>query len=124
MLDVRDAAFVDADFLALARRHGLGTVYTDAPEHPSFADVTTGFVYARLMRSRSEVASGYPADALAAWSQRARQWAKGSAPDDLALVEARPQAGSPRDVFIYFISAAKERNPAAAMALIDRLQAG
>ncbi|NUS39736.1 MAG: DUF72 domain-containing protein, partial [Lysobacter sp.] len=27
-----------------------------------------------------------------------------------------------RDVFIYFISAAKERNPAAAMALIDRLQ--
>ena len=26
-----------------------------------------------------------------------------------------------REVFVYFISAAKERNPAAAMALIERL---
>ena len=26
-----------------------------------------------------------------------------------------------RDVFVYFISAAKERNPAAAMALLQRL---
>jgi len=43
VLDVRDAAFVDAHFLALARRHGLGTVYTDSPEYPSFADVTSDF---------------------------------------------------------------------------------
>jgi len=33
------------------------------------------------------------------------------------------QATPPRDVYIYFISAAKERNPAAAMALQARLQA-
>jgi len=30
-------------------------------------------------------------------------------------------ADTPRDVYVYFISAAKERNPAAAMALLERL---
>ena len=54
VLDVRVASFVDADFIALARRHGMATVFTDSDEHPSFADVTADFVYARLMRSRSE----------------------------------------------------------------------
>jgi hypothetical protein len=29
----------------------------------------------------------------------------------------------PREVFLYFISSAKERNPAAAMALLERLGA-
>jgi len=28
---------------------------------------------------------------------------------------------APRDVFLFFISGAKERNPAAAMALLERL---
>jgi hypothetical protein len=31
-------------------------------------------------------------------------------------------SGAPRDVYIYFISAAKERNPAAAMALLELLK--
>lgn len=52
VLDVRDPAFIDTDYLALARRHGFATVFTDSPDHPSFADLTAGFVYARLMRSR------------------------------------------------------------------------
>jgi hypothetical protein len=30
---------------------------------------------------------------------------------------------TPRDVYIYFIGSAKERNPAAAMSLIERLRA-
>src|SRR5690606_5881700 len=49
VLDVRDPAFVDGDFLALARSHGCATVFTDSGEHPSFADLTADFVYARLM---------------------------------------------------------------------------
>lgn len=67
VLDVRDPAFVDADFLALARRHGFASVFTDSPEYPSFADLTADFVYARLMRSRSGIASGYPSGELTAW---------------------------------------------------------
>jgi uncharacterized protein YecE (DUF72 family) len=122
VLDVRDPAFVDGDFLALARRHGFATVFTDSPGYPSFSDVTADFVYARLMRSRSSIASGYPAKELGAWAERARQWARGEDPGDLPRIEAAPTAGSAREVFVYFISAAKERNPAAAIALIERLR--
>ncbi len=124
VLDVRDPAFVDAEFIALARRHGLGTVYTDSADHPSFADVTADFVYARLMRSRSSIARGYRAPELIAWAARARQWAQGADPPDLPTIEPPAGTAQAREVFVYFISAAKERNPAAAMALLERLQAG
>jgi len=118
VLDVRDPEFVDADFIALARRHGMATVFTDSDEHPSFADVTAGFVYARLMRARANVASGYPSPELARWAARAREWAAGGEPGDLPRIGPPASAtGAPREVFIFFISAAKERNPAAAMAL-------
>lgn len=124
VLDVRDPAFVDAAYLALARRHGVATVFTDSDEHPSFADPTADFVYARLMRSRSELADGYPDADLQAWAARAREWAAGGTPADLPYIEAASVAtATRRDVFIYFISAAKERNPAAAMALLRRLGA-
>ena len=121
VLDVRDPAFVDTGYLALARRHGMATVFTDSDEHPSFADLTADFVYARLMRSRSDIVTGYPINELESWAGRARQWARGAAPDDLPCIDDTPVAKAKRDVFVYFISAAKERNPAAAMALIKAL---
>jgi hypothetical protein len=56
------------------------------------------------------------------WAERARVWAKGGAPEDLPLVDAaREPKAKPRDVFIYFIHEGKLRAPAAAMALIERL---
>lgn len=125
VLDVRDRAFVDPAYIALARRHGMATVFTDSDEHPSFADVTAGFVYARLMRARSDVASGYTGDELARWAARARAWAAGGEPGDLPRVAPPAEGdGAPREVFVFFISAAKERNPAAAMALQARLMQG
>jgi len=123
VLDVRDPGFVDARYLALVRQHGMATVFTDSTEHPSFADVTADFVYARLMRSRAEVATGYPAAELRQWANRARTWAAGGDPDDLPRIEPAPAPAAKRDVFLYFISAAKERNPAAAMALLHELGA-
>ena len=118
VLDVRDRGFIDARFVALLREHGMAAVFTDSEEYPSFADVTADFVYARLMRARASVDTGYPLAELRAWAGRAREWAGGSEPGDLPKIEsaAAPGAGQ-RDVFVYFISAAKERNPAAAMAL-------
>ncbi len=132
VLDVRDPDFVDARYLALAREHGMATVFTDSPEHPSFADVTADFVYARLMRSQSGIATGYDAQTLAQWAARARTWAAGGDPGGpgsdpwqaLPRIEPAPaKPAAPRDVFVYFISAAKERNPAAAMALLRELGA-
>ena len=122
VLDVRDPGFVDAGLVALARRHGFATVFTDSPEHPSFADLSADFVYARLMRSQSAIAGGYSPQALAQWAQRARLWAAGGEPAALPRLSADPPPpASARDVFILFISAAKERNPAAAMAMIGLL---
>ena len=123
VLDVRDSSFVDARFVALMRERRLGTVFTDSRDYPSFADLTTDFVYARLMRSRSEIDTGYTVEELAHWAQRARAWSRGQHPDDLPYTTANgaPHADR-RDVYVFFISAAKERNPAAAMALIRALQ--
>jgi uncharacterized protein YecE (DUF72 family) len=122
VLEVRHESFMCAEYIALMRERRLPTVFTDSTEYPSFADLTGDFVYARLMRSESSLATGYPAAALDAWAARARTWARGELPADLPYVEpAARTAASTRDVYLYFISAAKERNPAAAMALIDRL---
>src|SRR5262249_7805323 len=57
-----------------------------------------------------------------ALGQTRTQLGRGAAPDDLATITAPvPQQGK-RDVFIYMISGAKVRAPAAAMALIERLK--
>ena len=123
VLDVRVPDFVDSGYLAMARDHGMATVFTDSRDYPSFADVTAGFVYLRLMRSRAEIANGYSTDELALWSRRAREWARGGEPDDVPRIDPASAPTGPREVFVYFISAAKERNPAAAMALIEQLRA-
>lgn len=122
VLDVRDAGAIDAGFIALCRANNIATVFTDSDEYPSFADVTADFVYARLMRSRADIDTGYPKAELKQWAQRAHTWADGGEPEDLPRISSdAPPARRGRDVFIYFISAAKERNPAAAMALLGLL---
>jgi uncharacterized protein YecE (DUF72 family) len=123
VIDMRVPGFVDAAFIDLARQHRMATVFTDSAEHPSFADITADFVYARLMRTRSAIDTGYPDAELQRWAERARTWASGGDPDDLPHVAASAQRAMPRDVFVYFISGAKERNPAAAMALLRMLDA-
>lgn len=122
VLEIRDRDAVDAPLLALVRRHGVATVFTDSHEHPSFADLSTDFVYARLMRSQARLHAGYPAPALARWAERIQAWRGGDDPADLPHVDASAApARQPREVFVFFISAAKERNPAAAMALLKEL---
>ncbi|RZA31072.1 MAG: DUF72 domain-containing protein [Lysobacteraceae bacterium] len=123
-LDVRDPDFVDADYLTLARSRGMATVFTDSETHPSFADLTADFVYARLMRSQASQATGYPESGLDEWCGRVRHWAEGGDPADLPHLDGVAAPGRPREVFLYFISAAKERNPAAAMRLLQKLASG
>lgn len=121
VLDVRVHSVIGPEFVALARRHGMATVFTDSTEHPSFADVTADFVYARLMGTRSSIPTGYPPKDLQAWAKRARAWAGGGEPADLPHVAKPAATAAHRDVFVYFISGAKERNPAAAQALLQLL---
>ena len=121
VVDVRHESFMCSDYLALARRYRVATVFTDAEKFPSFADLTGDLVYARLMQSDAELTTGYADAALSAWAERARRWAAGGAPDDLPSLEAPAESVAPRDVFIYFINGAKEQAPHAAMALLARL---
>jgi uncharacterized protein YecE (DUF72 family) len=55
------------------------------------------------MGAQEKVTTGYKPAELDAWSKRAKAWAKKG------------------DAFVYFISGAKVRNPAAAQALIERV---
>lgn len=123
VLDVRHESFMCADYLQLARKYKAATVFTDSAEHPSFADLTGGFVYARLMRAESDHKLGYAPKALDGWAECARVWAAGREPQALPRVAESAASGSvePRDVFVFMINGAKERAPAAAMALLKQL---
>lgn len=103
-LEVRDESFRDQAFLDLARDRNMAVVFADSDAFPCIADQTADFTYARLQRSREDCLTGYDDAALGKWAGRARKWAKGG-----------------REVYVYFISGAKVRNPAAAMALIQKL---
>ena len=120
VLDVRHETFMTPEFLALAKKHNAATVFADSDDYPSFADATADFVYARLMRTQSKVKTGYAPKALDAWAERAKTWASGGEPADLPRVAKIKAPKMNRDVFVFMISGAKERAPAA-RALIERL---
>jgi uncharacterized protein YecE (DUF72 family) len=121
VMDVRHPTFATPEYLELARRHRVATVFADSDEYPSFGDLTGDFVYARLMRTQADEATGYPRAALDRWADVFTTWAGGGEPEQVPRIGAAARKGPARDVFVYFISGAKERNPAAAMALIERL---
>jgi uncharacterized protein YecE (DUF72 family) len=124
-LEVRHASFRTPECVLIARAHDVALVFTDSDDHPSFADATADFIYARLMRCEAKHAHGYAPKALDAWAGVARAWAAGGAPDTLPYVvppvTSAPRLGRERDVFVFFINGAKEQAPAAALALIERL---
>jgi len=121
VLDVRHESFKTPDYLALARRYRAATVFTDSDDYPSFADLTGDFVYARLMRTDAAHPAGCPPSFFAPLAACAKVWRDGGEPTGVPRVEAVAAAEAPRDVFLYFISGAKEKAPAAAMALIEAL---
>ncbi|MGH6876557.1 MAG: DUF72 domain-containing protein [Rhizomicrobium sp.] len=102
-LEVRHESFRDSRFYELARRYNAAIVFADSDDHPAIDEATADFTYARLMRTRDDVETGYDARALGRWAKRAHAWAEHG------------------DVFVYFISGAKQRAPAAAQALIARI---
>jgi len=123
VLDVRHESFMVPEYLALARKYKVATVFCDSDDYPSFCDLTADFVYARLMRTEPGIPTGYAPKALQQWAANARVWAEGGEPAGLPCIEAdKPAPLKPREVFMFFISGAKERAPAAAMALLGVLR--
>lgn len=122
-VEVRHPGFADPEFVALARAHGVAVAVAGDAPHPQIGDATAPFAYVRIMGTAEGEPAGYPPAALDRWAEAARAWAAGDLPAGIATV-APPASGreaAPRDVFLYVIGGAKRRNPAAALALIERL---
>ena len=103
-LEVRNETFRDPRFTDLARKYKVAIVFADHDEFPRIDETTADFTYARLMRTQETVKTGYKPAELDRLAKQAKDWAtKG-------------------DAFVYIISGAKVRNPAAAQALIGKLK--
>ncbi len=120
-VEVRHESFCCPQFIALARKHKVAVVIADSLDYPTIGDLTADFVYARLQDAKAEIETGYDAKALGTWRKRATEWAKGEAADGLPTYGDAPAKSGKHDVFIYMINGAKERAPAAAMALLEKL---
>jgi uncharacterized protein YecE (DUF72 family) len=120
-VEVRHESFLVPSFIALARQHRVAIVFAHSEKYPAIADVTADFVYARLQGTREEVATGYTPEDIETWGAHARAWEKGEAPKGLPRIGDGSAPKGKRDVFVYMISGAKARAPAAAMALIAAL---
>ncbi|HEV7661412.1 MAG TPA: DUF72 domain-containing protein [Allosphingosinicella sp.] len=121
-LEVRHESFRCREFVALARASQVAICFADHETYPEIADLTADFVYARLQQAREAEPAGYDAKALDRWAKVARGWAKGESPAGLDYVSDARGPATPREVFAFFISGDKVRNPAAAEALMERLK--
>jgi uncharacterized protein YecE (DUF72 family) len=102
-LEVRHDSFRSDQFIQLARRYGVAIVIAGDSPYPQITDTTAPFAYARIKGTEKGRQSGYSDAALDRWAARARDWAR------------------TREVFFYVIGGHKVSNPAAAMALIERI---
>lgn len=105
-MEPRHESFDDPAYFAMASAAGVAVVLADSDKYPNFDQHTAAdFVYVRLQNARADLPDGYDEPAIKGWTERARNW-------------SRPG----RDAFVFFINGAKERAPAAARALIARLE--
>lgn len=102
-LEVRHESFDCKEFIDLAREHQVAVVEAGDSEYPSIQARTASFSYLRVMGTKASAPKGYTPAALKRWQLRAQSLARDE------------------DVFLYFISGAKQRNPQAAHALLAAL---
>jgi len=92
--------------LLRARNIALVMLDKEGAAAPEETPQTADFLYLRLQRTVDDQPAGYPGAALDGWAGRLRGWSRR------------------HEVFAYVIAGAKHRNPAAALALRERLEAG
>jgi uncharacterized protein YecE (DUF72 family) len=116
-VEVRHPSFACPEFVALCRKNKVAIITAGDSPFPTIADLTADFVYVRVMGTSEKEKRGYSKAAIERWAARAKAWSQGEAPKDLPLV-APASPKNKRDVFLFVISGAKQKNPAAAEALI------
>jgi len=95
-VEVRHDSFRAVEFIDLARQHDVAIVLAGQSEFPLIADVTTSFVYGRIMGASNAHEIGYAPEDLDKWAVRARTWASGGAPNDLPTLAPLPKAAQPK----------------------------
>jgi uncharacterized protein YecE (DUF72 family) len=103
VLEVRHPSCTDPGLLDLLTKYGASVVYAEDDTFPKIRHEAADFAVARLMQSKSDQPAGYAKSEIDRFARTFADWSK------------------KQDVFAFFISGAKERNPAAAMALQDKL---
>ena len=119
-VEPRHESFKEPRFVEICRDEGVAIVKADSAKYPMIGDLTGEVVYARLQQASAEEPNGYSDAALDAWAERCRDWWEGRQVAEDSIVAATDAPRS-RPAFVYIISGAKERAPAAAVGLIDRL---
>jgi uncharacterized protein YecE (DUF72 family) len=102
-LEVRHESFDCEEFIALASKHQVAVVEAGDSKYPRIQARSAPFSYLRVMGAKASSPKGYAPAALTRWREHAQMLARDG------------------DVFFYFISGAKERNPQAARALLADL---
>jgi uncharacterized protein YecE (DUF72 family) len=120
VVEPRHESFRDPAFVAMAREAGVGIAFADSDDFPCIADLSGDLVYARLQRSREDVATGYLPGEIDRWADVSRAWARGESPEGFCYAAKAPRPGA-KETYVFFIAGAKARNPAAAEALIGSL---
>lgn len=123
VVEPRHDSFMTPEFVTLCRERGVAICLADHATYPMIPDVTAGFVYARLQLGSDDVPTAYSPEDLDLWAGRLGAYAAGATPADLTPIDGRAPEKADRDVFAFFIHEGKVRAPAAAMALLQRLEA-
>jgi uncharacterized protein YecE (DUF72 family) len=109
-IEPRHESFADPRFAALCGERGVAICLSDHETYPDVFAPTAAFAYARLMRLREDLETGYDVGEIAAWAAR--------------LTTLALSLPAPHEVFVFFIGAGGEgkiRAPAAALALARAL---
>lgn len=104
-LEVRHESFDCDAFRALAATYGVAAILAGDSAYPRIDCPAADFAYARIMGTSADHPQGYSEGDLDRW-----------------VAETRRIAETGRDLFLFVISGHKVLNPAAAMALIERLR--
>jgi hypothetical protein len=110
-----------AEFVSRFRGHNVAVAYADSDEPPAIANVTADLVSAWLQRIEGKYDSGYATVLVDQLAGCARVWQSGGTPEDHSRIDKRAAPKTLCPAFIYMISGATIRAPAAAMALLERI---
>jgi uncharacterized protein YecE (DUF72 family) len=104
VIEAGHESFNCQQFLDLAHKDNIAVVYLEQEGRCCIPQRTADFAYLRCKNMRAEEPTGYPPAELERIAALCREW------------------GRDGDVFAFMINGAKERAPAAALALADKLK--